>query len=96
MSGGYVRKDGLADGEHQVVIFTFKGPIDRPKCEEWNREINALKATFGQQVIGVTMDGLRTPEEFKKAPAQAAAKKKRARKAAKKAVKKGRKARGGR
>lgn len=93
MSGGYVSKDGLKLGEHQVVLFTFKGPIAGPKCEEWNREINALKASFGNQVIGVTMNGLPTPEEFKRPDASPAVKKKAIKKAVKKAS---RKARGGR
>lgn len=66
MSGGYL-KDGLKEWEHQVVIFTFKGPIDQAKCREWNLQINNLKQSLGNNVMGVTMAGLDTPAEFKKA-----------------------------
>ena len=42
MSGGYLN-DGLAEFEHEVIIFTFKGPIDAATCQEWNRQITILK-----------------------------------------------------
>jgi hypothetical protein len=65
MSGGYL-KDGLGEFEHQVVIFTFKGPIDQAKCKEWNQQIKALKNKLGDQAIGVTLAGENTPDAFKK------------------------------
>ena len=67
MSGGYL-KDGLKEFQHQVVIFNFKGPIDAVKCKEWNRAISNLKQSFGDNVIGVTLAGLDTPDEFKNPP----------------------------
>lgn len=63
MSGGYL-KDGLKEFEHQVVIFTFKGPIDQEACREWNKEINRLKKFLGDQAIGVTITGEKTPDAF--------------------------------
>jgi hypothetical protein len=65
MSGGYL-KDGLADFEHQVVIFTFKGPIDQAVCKEWNQQIKALKKSLGDKAIGVTLAGEKTPDAFKR------------------------------
>jgi len=65
MSGGYL-KDGLKEFEHQVVIFTFKGPIDQAKCDEWNRQIKALKSSLGNNAIGVTIDGLPTPDALRR------------------------------
>ena len=63
MSGGYL-KDGLKLGDHQIVIFTFKGPIELPKCQNWNQEIDALKQIIGEKVIAVTLAGESTPQEF--------------------------------
>jgi hypothetical protein len=68
MSGGYVHDEGLDEGEHQVVIFTFKGPITDVEADEWNRRINALKKGLGDRMMGVTIDGYDTPERFKKKP----------------------------
>ena len=66
MSGGYLR-DGLETNEQQIVIFTFKGPIDQTKTKEWNDRINALKQTLGKdKVVGVTFDGKTTPDLFRK------------------------------
>lgn len=64
MSGGYISEEGLKDGEHQVVIFAFKGPIAATKGQEWNEAINSLKKMFGNQVIAVTMQGLPTPPQY--------------------------------
>jgi hypothetical protein len=64
MSGGYL-KDGLEEFEHQVVIFTFKGKLDQQKCKRWNLAINALKQDLGDKMMGVTLAGLDTPDEFK-------------------------------
>jgi hypothetical protein len=65
MSGGYL-KDGLEEFEHQVVIFTFKGPIDQATCREWNQQIKALKESLGPNAIGVTLAGEKTPESFRR------------------------------
>ena len=65
MSGGYL-KDGLKAFEHQVVIFTFKGPIDLATCQSWNQEIHELKKSFGDKLIAVTLVGENTPEKFQK------------------------------
>ena len=65
MSGGYL-KDGLKEFEHQVVIFTFKGPIDLPTCQNWNKEIDVLKNSFGDKLIAVTLAGEDTPGKFQK------------------------------
>lgn len=67
MSGGYL-KEGLKAGEHQVVIFTFKGPIDQATCRRWNLQIDDLKRLLGDSAIGVTINGLDTPDTFKKPP----------------------------
>jgi hypothetical protein len=63
MSGGYL-KDGLKDFEHQVVIFTFKGPITQTTCDEWNTTIKRLKKLLGEKAIGVTITGEKTPVPF--------------------------------
>jgi hypothetical protein len=65
MSGGYL-KDGLKAGEHQVVIFTFKGEIDAPTCREWNKEILRLKKldALKNNLISVTLNGEKTPPEL--------------------------------
>jgi hypothetical protein len=62
MSGGYLKK-GLGPGEHQVVIFTFRGPIDAALCVEWNIQIKILKGQdmFGDQVMAATMKCDDTP-----------------------------------
>jgi hypothetical protein len=67
MSGGYL-KEGLKAGEHQVVIFTFKGPISAATCRRWNLQIDDLKRLLGDSAIGVTIQGLDTPDAFKKPP----------------------------
>jgi hypothetical protein len=86
MSGGFVNESGLKEGAHQVVIFTFKGPIDQAKCQEWNIALADLKQTFGEQMMGVTIDGLPTPVNFTRRRPSAATKavKKTAKKRAKK------------
>jgi hypothetical protein len=61
MSGGYVHDEGLDPGEHQVVIFTFKGPITSAEADLWNRQILALKERLQDKVMGVTLDGENTP-----------------------------------
>jgi len=63
MSGGYL-KDGLEEFEHQVVIFTFKGPIGQEVCREWNKEIVRLKKLLADKAIGVTLEGELTPKAF--------------------------------
>ena len=65
MSGGYV-KPGLKAGEHMVVIFTFKGPIDSVKADEWNKQIDKLKHTLGDKATAVTLDGENKPAIYKK------------------------------
>ena len=42
MSGGYIKDEGLETGEHQVVIFTFKGPIDRAERRRVEQTDQAL------------------------------------------------------
>ena len=67
MSGGYVKKDGLAAGQHQTVIFTFKGPTDGETSRAWNTAIRALKRSFLSHnpgcIIGVTLNGPATPPD---------------------------------
>jgi len=97
MSGGYIKEQGMVEGEHQLVVFAFKGPISAPKCKEWNQEINALKQMFGEQVIGVTVTGEDTPDIFRRPRGGGRGMKRPTKKAVKKAVKKGRRrGRGGR
>ena len=68
MSGGYVNKDGLIKGQHQVVTFTFKGPADASDCQAWNTAIKALKRSFENHnpgcLIGVTLKCEDTPKDF--------------------------------
>lgn len=62
MSGGYLNEKGLNPGEHEVVIFTFTGPISAAKCIRWNVAIRAEKKRIGANgVMGATMDAKETP-----------------------------------
>ena len=59
---------GLAAGEHLIELFTFKGPITRAQAAEWNYRIGQLKEIFGDNVIGVTIDGDDTPDRYRMKP----------------------------
>ncbi len=59
MSGGFIKPQKA--GAHQVVIFTFAGPLKKGDAEKWNNEVEKLKAMFGSKVMGVTMQGHTTP-----------------------------------
>jgi hypothetical protein len=55
MSGGDIKPQ--QSGEHQVVIFTFAGTLNQSDVDEWNKQILALKARFGSNVMVVTIKG---------------------------------------
>jgi hypothetical protein len=63
MSGGYV-KHQEGEGEHQLVVFTFIGKLDRELVAEWNESLAALKRKFGHHLVGVTLRGDTTIHEF--------------------------------
>ena len=71
MSGGYLDDEGLKAGEHRVIIFNFKGPIDGAVCVDWNTILKDFKTDpekFGENLLAVTIVGKPTPgaEAFKK------------------------------
>lgn len=64
MSGGYIQAQ--EEGEHQVVIFTFIGPVTPEQVTQWNKRVLELKSMFvnkkvGSYLAGVTVKGERTP-----------------------------------
>jgi hypothetical protein len=74
MSGGYIRAQ--KEGEHQVVIFTFIGPVTQDQKDQWNARVLELKNSFVNDQVksylaGVTIQGDPTPSK-----AQLAGKKK--------------------
>jgi hypothetical protein len=67
MSGGYILPQ--EEGEHQVVIFTFIGPVTPEQATQWNKRVLELKNMFVNKKVrsylaGVTVKGERTPEEL--------------------------------
>jgi hypothetical protein len=64
MSGGYIKPQ--KQGDHQIVVFTFVGPIDRKKMEKWNMAIFELKKLFGDGLTGITIQGDPTPPSILK------------------------------
>jgi 2'-5' RNA ligase len=62
MSGGYIKPQ--KEGEHQIVTFTFVGPIDSDQVKKWNESLAKLKKMFGLYLAGVTVKGDPTPVEF--------------------------------
>ena len=64
MSGGYIKPQ--KHGEHQVVHFTFVGPIDSTKTEKWNKALAEFKRVFGAGLTGITIKGDPTPTKYKR------------------------------
>jgi len=62
MSGGFIKPQ--KEGEHQIVTFTFIGPIDRDKVKKWNESLAKLKKMFGLNLAGITVKGDPTPAEY--------------------------------
>ena len=70
MSGGYILPQ--EEGEHQVVIFTFIGPISTEQAAQWNKRVLELKNMFVDKKVrsylaGVTVKGDPTPKELRSA-----------------------------
>jgi hypothetical protein len=70
MSGGYIQPQ--EEGEHQVVIFTFIGPITTEQAAQWNKRVLELKNMFVDKKVrsylaGVTVKGDPTPKELRSA-----------------------------
>jgi hypothetical protein len=70
MSGGYIQPQ--EEGEHQVVIFTFIGPISTEQAAQWNKRVLELKNMFVDKKVrsylaGVTVKGDPTPKELRSA-----------------------------
>jgi hypothetical protein len=63
MSGGYIDPQS-GEGDHQLVVFTFIGKLDRETRDKWNEAIANLKSDFGSHLVGVTVKGLPTSAEF--------------------------------
>ena len=60
MSGGYILPQ--EEGEHQVVIFTFIGPVTPEQATQWNKRVLELKNMFVNKKVrsylaGVTVKG---------------------------------------
>ena len=62
MSGGYIRPQ--RQGDHQIVVFTFIGPVDAKNVNEWNAKILELKDLFGDGLTGITIAGDPTPRSI--------------------------------
>lgn len=67
MSGGYIELQ--KEGEHQVVIFTFIGPISQDQKDQWNKRVLELKNMFVNENVrsylaGVTVRGEPTPKKL--------------------------------
>jgi len=73
MSGGYIKPQN--HGEHQMVVFTFAGKLEKSHAQKWNDAILALKRHFEGSVMGVTMQGHPTPANLR-VPKKKTAKKK--------------------
>jgi hypothetical protein len=70
MSGGYIQPQ--EEGEHQVVIFTFIGPVTSEQAAQWNKRVLELKTMFVDKKVrsylaGVTVKGDPTPPELRSA-----------------------------
>ena len=70
MSGGYILPQ--EEGEHQVVIFTFIGPVTPEQATQWNKRVLELKNMFVSKKVrsylaGVTVKGDPTPKELRSA-----------------------------
>jgi hypothetical protein len=59
MSGGYIRPQ--KSGEHQLVVFTFAGPVTTAQRDKWNAAILQLKQMFEASLTGITIKGDPTP-----------------------------------
>lgn len=59
MSGGYIKPQ--KEGDHQIVVFTFIGPIETKKVDQWNKALLELKKLFGASLTGITIKGDPTP-----------------------------------
>ena len=60
MSGGYIKPQKA--GDHQMVVFTFAGPLKGADVKKWNDAVLALKQTFGPNVLSMTFKGDSTPK----------------------------------
>ena len=61
MSGGFI--DEQDDGDHQVVTFTFVGPLTPERVSQWNDAVMDLKRRFGSNLIGITTKAESTSAE---------------------------------
>lgn len=66
MSGGFINSQ--KEGEHQIVTFTFFGPMDTKKVKEWNDALAKLKKRFKANLVGITVRGDPTPPEYMHRP----------------------------
>ena len=65
MSGGVIKPQ--KKGEHQIVTFTFAGPISPAQADAWNKAIVGIKESFeadAVKVLGITVRGDRTPSKY--------------------------------
>jgi hypothetical protein len=62
MSGGYIKPQ--RKGDHQVVHFTFAGPIEGKHADKWNKSLAEFKALFGHNLTGITIKGDKTPPKY--------------------------------
>ena len=64
MSSGFLKAQ--KSGQHQVMIFTFVGPISDADRKAWNQCIRDLKERLGGRLVGVTIKGDKSPRTPKK------------------------------
>ena len=62
MSGGFLNPQ--AEGDHQIVTFTFIGRISPAKVKVWNNQLAKIKKLFAGNLVGITVRGDPTPAEF--------------------------------
>jgi hypothetical protein len=63
MSGGFLNPQ--KEGEHQIVTFTFIGRIDPGRVKKWNANLAKIKKLFKNNLVGITVRGDPTPDEFR-------------------------------
>jgi hypothetical protein len=73
MSGGYIDPQNQFD--HQVVLFTFTGPLTRAQASRWNAAIREFKNALG--LTGVTLKGQKTPPAIARGSRRGRARKRR-------------------
>jgi hypothetical protein len=64
MSGGFIKPQ--KQFEHQLVVFTFIGPVTQKQVDQWNDALAELKQMFGPTLTGITIKGDPTPTKYQR------------------------------